>query len=169
MSFKHLVTFSLAFILFSCSPKKIDPNGFSIKNNIIYKKWFQNAILPDKLNRKPKGRISIIMLKMGWKNGEFKITFESGNVIMKGNIVNDKNEGKWVYYYPSGELESEGNFHNDKPDSIWVWYFPSGKVKEKGNFINGLREGNWKRYDELGNVSMENEYKNGVAIVLNHK
>jgi antitoxin component YwqK of YwqJK toxin-antitoxin module len=168
MSLKHLVPVLLVFLLFSCSPKKNDKSGFSIKDNIVYRND-SNKPFTGLVKSKAEGKNFEYYVKDGLKNGEFKITFENGNIIMKGNIVNDKNEGKWVYYYPSGELESEGNFKYNKPDSIWAWYFPSGKVKEKGIFVNGLRDGNWKMYDELGNISMENEYKNGLVSVLNPK
>ena len=168
MSLKHLVPVLLVFLLFSCSPKKNDKSRFSIKDNIVYRND-SNKPFTGLVKSKAEGKNFEYYVKDGLKNGEFKITFENGNLIMKGNIVNDNNEGKWVYYYASGELETEGNFRYNKADSIWVWYFPSGKVKEKGTFVNGLREGNWKMYDEFGNVSMENEYKNGVGSVLDQK
>ena len=162
MSLKHLVPVLLVFLLFSCSPKKNDKSRFSIKDNIVYRND-SNKPFTGLVKSKAEGKNFEYYVKDGLKNGEFKITFENGNLIMKGNIVNDKNEGKWVYYYPSGELESEGNFKYNKPDSIWAWYFPSGKVKEKGIFVNGLRDGNWKMYDEFGNVSMQNDYRAGVV------
>ena len=165
MSFKHLGAVLLVFLFVSCGPKKIDKNGYSIKNNLVYRND-SNIPFTGIVKSKAEGKNFEYYVKEGLKNGEFKISFENGNLIMKGNIINDKNEGKWVYYYPSGELESEGNFKYKNPDSIWVWYFPSGKVKEKGIFVNGLREGSWKMYDEMGNVSMENEYKNGVGSDL---
>jgi antitoxin component YwqK of YwqJK toxin-antitoxin module len=168
MSLKYLVPVLLIFLLVSCSPKKIDKSGFTIKNNIVYKNDSDKPYTGI-VKTKAKGKYFEYFVREGVKNGNFKITFENGNLIMKGNIVNDMNEGKWVYFYPSGELESEGNFKLNKPDSVWVWYFPGGKVKEKGIFVNGLREGNWKMWDELGNVSMEYEYKNGVGSVLNQK
>jgi antitoxin component YwqK of YwqJK toxin-antitoxin module len=168
MSIKLLIPILLAIFFVSCSPKKINNSGFFIKNNIVYRND-SNKPFTGFVKAKAEGKNFEYYIKDGLKNGEFKITFENGNLIMKGNIVNDKNEGKWVYYYPSGELESEGNFRDNKADSIWTWYFPSGKIKEKGNFVNGLREGNAKMFDESGNVSMENEYKNGVGSDLGKK
>jgi antitoxin component YwqK of YwqJK toxin-antitoxin module len=168
MFIKYLVPVLLVVLFFSCTPKKIDNGGFFIKNNIVYKND-TNTPFTGIIKAKAEGKNFEYYVKDGLKNGEFKITFENGNLVMKGNIVNDKNEGKWVYYYPSGELESEGNFKYNKPDGIWAWYFPSGKVKEKGIFVDGLREGNWKMYDELGHISMENEYKNGVGSELGKK
>jgi len=168
MSLKKLVPIFLIFLLFSCGPKKIDKSGFSVKNNIVYRND-SNTPYTGLIKSNAEGKNFEYYVKDGLKNGEFKISFENGNLIMKGKIINDKNEGKWVYYYPSGELESEGNYKYNKPDSIWVWYFPNGKVKEKGIFVNGLREGNWKMFDEAGNISMENEYSKGVVSVVIQK
>ena len=168
MFFRHLVPVLMVFLSVSCISKKMDKDGFFIKNNIIYKNE-SNTPYTGVIKSKSEGKVFEYYVKDGLKDGEFKVAFENGKLIMKGDIVKDKNEGKWVYYYASGELETEGNFKYNKADSIWVWYFPSGKVKEKGTFVNGLREGNWKMYDEFGNVSMENEYKNGVGSVLKQK
>ena len=168
MFIKYLLPVLFLCVLFSCSPRKMEKSGFSIKNNIMYK---DDSSIPYTgiVKAKNEGKAFEYYVKDGIKNGEFKATFANGNLIMKGNIVNDQNEGKWVYYYPSGELETEGDFKYNKADSIWTWYFPSGKVKEKGLFVNGLREGNWKMFDELGNVSMENVYKKGIGSVRDHK
>ena len=168
MSFIHLIPVLLVFILVSCSSKRIDNSEFYIKDNVVFRKDSKKPYT-GLIKMKAEGKNFEYSVKDGLKNGEFKISFTNGNLIMKGNIVNDKNVGKWVYYYPSGELESEGIFKENKPDSIWTWYFPSGKIKEKGNFVNGLREGNSKMYDELGNISMENDYKKGVGSDLGKK
>jgi antitoxin component YwqK of YwqJK toxin-antitoxin module len=52
-------------------------------------------------------------VKNGLKNGEFTIFFLDGKKEISGKIFNNKNEGKWYYYYPSGKLETEGYFKND--------------------------------------------------------
>jgi antitoxin component YwqK of YwqJK toxin-antitoxin module len=165
MHIKYLFPVLLAILFVSCTSKKSDNSGFFIRNNIVYKNDSKTPYTGI-IKAKTEGKDFEYYIKDGQKNGEFKITFENGNLIMKGNIINDKNEGKWLYYYPSGELESEGNFKDNKADSVWTWYFPNGKIKEKGYFVNGLREGNAKMYDALGNVSMENEYKKGIGTSL---
>ncbi|MDR3610188.1 MAG: hypothetical protein P4L27_06465 [Ignavibacteriaceae bacterium] len=162
MRFKYVIPVLITILLVSCSPKRIDKLGFSVKNNIIYRND-SNIPFTGIIKTKTEGKYFEYSVKDGLKNGLFKISFENGNPIMVGNIVNDKNEGKWLYYYPSGQLESEGNYVHNKSDSTWTWYYPSGKIKEKGKFVNGLREGSSKMFDELGNVSMENEYKHGIA------
>jgi antitoxin component YwqK of YwqJK toxin-antitoxin module len=162
MLVKYLTPVLLALMLVSCSPKKIDKLGFSVKNNIIYRndspKPYTGII-----QTKTEGKYFEYYVKDGLKYGLFKVSFENGNLIMMGNIFNDKNEGKWLYYYPSGKMESEGNFKYNLADSIWTWYFPNGVVKEKGLFVSGLREGNWKMYDTLGNISMESVFKKGIS------
>ena len=40
----------------------------------------------------------------------FKISYSEGKPQIVGQMVNDKNEGHWKYYYESLQVESEGNF-----------------------------------------------------------
>jgi antitoxin component YwqK of YwqJK toxin-antitoxin module len=168
MLLKNILLVLVAISLFACSPQKTDKEQFTIKNNIIYSSG-SNTPYTGIVKAKAEGKVFEYYVKDGLKNGEFKASFSNGHLIMKGNIINDKNEGKWVYYYPFGELETEGNFKSNKADSIWTWYYPGGKVKEKGLFVNGLREGNWKMFDESGNILMDNIYKNDIIAVSDKK
>jgi antitoxin component YwqK of YwqJK toxin-antitoxin module len=162
MNFRYLIAVLLAFLVVSCSTKKIDKLGFSLKNNIIYRNDSPNPYTGI-IKSKTEGKYFEYTIRDGLKYGLFKVSYINGNLIMKGNIFNDKNEGTWLYYYPSGQLESQGNFKYNLADSIWTWYFPNGHIKERGLFVSGLREGNWKMYDTLGNISMESEFKNGIS------
>jgi uncharacterized protein len=49
--------------------------------------------------------------------------------------MNNKNDGKWSYYYASGELESEGYFKDDVVEGKWTWYYPNGKKWNKEYFL----------------------------------
>jgi antitoxin component YwqK of YwqJK toxin-antitoxin module len=160
----QVISLVLVVLLFSCSPGKSDRTNYYTKGNLIYRTGSNKPYTGD-IKAKTEGKLFEYKVKDGLKNGEFRITYDKGNLIMKGNIVNDKNEGKWVYYYPSGKLESEGYFKNNQPDSTWIWYFPDGQVKEKGLFVKGTRLGDWKMYDESGNVTMENIYIVGTDSV----
>ena len=64
MSFKYLLPVLLVFFLVSCTPKKIDKSGFSIKNNIIYRND-SNTPFTGIVKSKTEGKYSNIMLKMG--------------------------------------------------------------------------------------------------------
>ncbi len=44
----------------------------------------------------------------GKKSGEFKTYFKNGHLEMIGQIKDNLNQGKWIYYYQNGQVESEG-------------------------------------------------------------
>ena len=157
MKLIQVISLVISVLFLSCSPGKSDRMNYYTKGNLIYQAGSNKPYSGD-IKLKTEGKWFEYKVKDGMKNGEFKITFDKGHLVMKGNIVNDKNEGKWVYFYPSGELESEGFFKNNLADSIWTWYFPDGKIKEKGKFIRGQRNGDWKMFDETGNVTLYNIY-----------
>jgi antitoxin component YwqK of YwqJK toxin-antitoxin module len=153
----QVISLVITILFFSCSPGKSNRTNYYTKGNLVYRSGSNQPYTGD-IFAKTEGKLFEYKVKDGLKNGEFKISYDKGNLIMKGNIVNDKNEGKWVYFYPSGELESEGYYKDNRPDSIWTWYFPDGKVKERGMFVEGTRRGDWKMFDETGTVTMENIY-----------
>jgi len=157
----QVISLVILVLFVSCSPGRSGRTNYYTKGNLIYDAG-SNKPYTGGIKIKTEGKLFEYSVKDGLKNGEFKITFDKGHVIMKGNIVADKNEGKWVYFYPSGELESEGYFKNNIPDSLWTWYFPDGRVKEQGLFVDGSRRGDWKMYDEAGKVTMENIYVLGT-------
>jgi len=100
----------------------------------------------------------------GIKNGEFTICLLNGNKTVAGNIINNKNDGKWSYYYSSGELESEGYFKDDVISDKWVWFYPNGNKMEEGVFINGKRDGIWNLYKEDGSLKSKIFFNKGNMI-----
>ena len=157
MKIIQVISLVISFFLLSCSSGKNGKINYYTKDNIIYQAGSDKPFT-GKINIMTEGKHFEYYVKNGLKEGEFKITFEKGNLIMKGNIVEGNNQGKWIYYYSTGQLESEGYFNNNMADSIWTWYFPDGKIKEKGLFVKGTRMGEWKMYDESGVVTMDNIY-----------
>ncbi|OGU77847.1 MAG: hypothetical protein A2V93_06830 [Ignavibacteria bacterium RBG_16_34_14] len=100
----------------------------------------------------------------GIKNGEFTICLLNGNKAVSGNIINNKNEGKWSYYYSTGELESEGFFNNDVVVDKWAWYYQNGNKMEEGVFINGKRDGLWKLYNQDGSLKSSVFFNDGNVV-----
>lgn len=100
----------------------------------------------------------------GIKNGNFMVTLINGNKLISGKMNNNKNDGKWSYFYSTGQLESEGNFKNDLAVDKWTWFYPNGEKKEEGNFTNGKRNGIWKSYKEDGSLKSTLFFKKGKVI-----
>lgn len=100
----------------------------------------------------------------GIKNGEFCLTSTINDFAVYGSINNNKNVGKWSYFYHSGQLESQGTFRNDAPHGKWTWYYDNGKVKSVGYYINGFEEGRWKVYDLDGSLISIVTYMSGNVV-----
>jgi antitoxin component YwqK of YwqJK toxin-antitoxin module len=100
----------------------------------------------------------------GVKNGEFVITSTEGESAIYGFIENNKNVGKWSYFFNNGELESEGYFKEDNPHGKWFWYYKGGNVKSEGYYINGVKVGRWKTYSEQGSLVNLKTYVNGELV-----
>lgn len=110
------------------------------------------------------GKIIQYEVVRGKKNGEFRLKHVNGNLIMKGTIKENLNEGTWNYYYPNGKLESSGNFVNNLAEGKWIWYYESGDVKEIGFFKAGKKEGSWTIFDENGNLKRKLYFKEDRVV-----
>ena len=97
---------------------------------------------------------------------EIKLTYDNGQVKIDGNLVDGKEEGKWVWYYESGKIEQEVNFVDGKKEGKEVWYYKSGKVQWERNFVDGKKEGKWFWYDEEGKIIDEDIYENNVCVEM---
>lgn len=168
-----------SFILFavllltSCNPKNTDltDNELYSKNGLIYSRITAQAYTGS-IKDTIKNQILEYEVVKGIKNGIFRITSSDGVVLMNGTIKNNKNEGKWEYFYSNGQLESTGNFKNDIAVDTWRWYYQDGKLKEEGDFKSGKRNGLWIMYDKDGFIKSKVSFIEGVKvyeIVINSK
>jgi antitoxin component YwqK of YwqJK toxin-antitoxin module len=123
----------------------------------------------------------------GGREGEMTDYDEEGNIVLKGNFVDNKKEGRWVY--ETKDYKEFGNYVNDEPDSIWksfympgktkyfegrfqagvpegihAGYHPNGARKYVGNYVSGMKDGDWKYYDESDFNYLTITYKNDIEI-----
>lgn len=123
-----------------------------------------NELFTGKVVDTVAGKIIQYEVLRGKKNGEFQLKHVNGNLIMKGTIKENLNEGTWNYYYPNGKLESSGNFVNNLADGKWIWYYESGNIKEIGYFKAGKKEGCWTIFDEKGNLKRKLYFKEDRVV-----
>lgn len=64
--------------------------------------------------------------------------------------------------YGDGYLKRKGQVVNNLNEGLWIWYHKNGNVQLEGEFINGKREGVWKTYDSTGNLIIESNYKKNL-------
>jgi antitoxin component YwqK of YwqJK toxin-antitoxin module len=100
------------------------------------------------------------VLKQGY-SGVRTDTYESGQVMSKGNIKNGKYDGMWTFYREDGTVHSIGDFRNGLSDGEWLWFTEDGNIERVGSYSKGLENGIWKNYYENGSVYDSVAYKDG--------
>ena len=78
-----------------------------------------------------------------------------------GQKVSELNGEILTYYYKSGARKAEGKFLNEKFEGKWLFYREDGKVMQEGNFRNNEKDGEWKRYNEIGELEYHEKFIEG--------
>jgi len=161
--FKYFILlFFSSLLLIGCKSYHSNHNIYT-EEGLIYKEGeeypFTGRIL-DTLNN----QVIEYEVLNGLKNGEFCLTSISGKVTVYGSVENNKNVGKWKYFYGSGKLESMGGFRDDKPQGKWTWFYENGTVKEEGYFVEGYKIGKWSTYAATGAPTYVITYNKGEKI-----
>jgi antitoxin component YwqK of YwqJK toxin-antitoxin module len=123
--------------------------------------------------------------KNGYKQGFWKVNYESGIIKYQGYFKNNIPVGEMKRYYDDGKIKAvmyfyesgkkskaqiyyqngvlwaEGNFIESMKDSIWKYYsFYDKTLKLAENYTNGVKEGLSVKYHENGKIAEEIEWKN---------
>ncbi len=103
---------------------------------------------------------------MDFGNGKDSVSVvyytQKGKPISEGKMLNQKREGKWVYFHQdSDSLMMSEIYKNDTLNGLQVTYFPSGQIAEKTMYKNGEKEGQSLIYSEKGQLMKELQYHNG--------
>jgi len=107
-----------------------------------------------------------------------------GNIIVRGEYLEGKEEGFWLYeygdhreegeykagmrsglwkhFYPDGKKAFEGRFIEDNPHENHIWYWPDGQLKEEGKYAMGRKNGDWKMFSEDGSLLFVIHFVNGI-------
>ena len=102
-----------------------------------------------------------IVDKEGYKIGQWKNYYNTGELKSTGKYQNNVQEGKWTFYFRNGKIEQEGEFRNGLISGKWVWYHENGTIKREEEFYNGKEEGFIVEYDEFGEIITKGEYFDG--------
>lgn len=72
--------------------------------------------------------------------------------------------------YKSGKVKAKGNVIDNKRHGEWVYYHENGKIALKKNFVKGVETGEWLYYNENGELSMKVDdiakINNGASLSL---
>ena len=160
----YLLLFIVTFL--NTKFKNHKTNNILIKNGLIY---HGNESVPytgnilDTLENKVIIEYNVVN---GIKEGGFFISTLAGVFTVYGHISDNKNVGRWKYFYDSGQLQCTGNYDNDLPSGKWKWYYKNGLEMSEGIFVKGKREGKWIEYDEKGYPIKITNYNDGDVLSI---
>ncbi len=123
----------------------------------------------------------------GIENGWLIEYSDSGAVITKGEYIEGKEQGEWLYeigdhrevgnylygammgewihtYLSTEKTKFEGKYYNDLPNEKHIWYYENGYKMLEGVYVSGVKDGEWRRYNEAGTVLISIEYNSGVEV-----
>ena len=99
--------------------------------------------------------------------------YQPNQKVEEGYFVNNKKEGKWIFYFRNGKRKHVLFYENGVPDGKATFYYKNGTIKETGTWRNNRWVGEYKQYYENGNPKNHFNYdnrglKNGKQIYF-HK
>jgi antitoxin component YwqK of YwqJK toxin-antitoxin module len=127
------------FLLTSCSPSDIPPEGLEERQGVYYE---VNSQIP--------------------YSGPIEVYHENGQLRFKGNYKDGKREGPFESYHDNGQLDIKVNFKDDKQEGPEVGYSDNGKLCSEGNYKEGKPDGFFEFYCPKG----REYYKDGEGTVL---
>ena len=98
--------------------------------------------------------------KKGRKQGEWKKTYENGQVMYEGNFVNNQPTGVFKRYYESGALKSVQTYETPERSQIVVYEEDGKTISVKGTYLNKKKEAEWTYYVK-GKISLLEVYNDG--------
>jgi antitoxin component YwqK of YwqJK toxin-antitoxin module len=99
----------------------------------------------------------------GRKQGEWVKYHENSNVpLYKGQFIDDKPTGKFVYYYPSSKVMAVVNHDHKTGRSESFMYHENKKLMAHGIYINQKKDSVWTHYGPSERLSFKETYKNDV-------
>jgi antitoxin component YwqK of YwqJK toxin-antitoxin module len=97
----------------------------------------------------------------GRYEGEYTEHYVNGNAMKtKGQYVDGKKEGKWVYETKDGKPEREENYTAGKLNGLVIKY-SNGLIRESVEHRNDSPNGEFKRYDRDGKLTQKGMYEDG--------
>lgn len=111
----------------------------------------------------PKGdTVAIGSFIEGEREGKWMIFY--GDYREEGNYQDGKRVGTWKGINDEGKKIYEGAFVDDREDGRHLWYYPTGKIWIDGRYSFGDKDGNWMYYNEEGILKTTITYKAGLEV-----
>ena len=86
--------------------------------------------------------------------------YQPNQKVEEGYYVDNKKEGKWVFYFRNGKTKHILFYQNGIPDGKATFFYKNGTVRETGTWRNNRWVGEYKQYYENGNPKNHFTYDN---------
>ncbi len=86
--------------------------------------------------------------------------YQPNQKVEEGYYVNNKKDGKWVFYYRNGKKKHILFYQDGIPDGKATFFYKNGTVRETGTWRNNRWVGEYKQYYENGNPKNHFSYDN---------
>ena len=97
-------------------------------------------------------------------HGSFNaVTYDNGQIRLKGDSINKKREGLWISYYQNGTKQSESTYINGVKNGNSVSYYEDGKIRYVGFYLEGKKHGKWIFKDKNQLEEKEVWYEKGAV------
>ena len=98
-----------------------------------------------------------VLLYDGAKITQYQF-FSNCTLRSKGQMIDGKRQGHWVYYHSTGYKQSEADYVDDLENGMHTVYRENGVPYYRGAYSDGKRIGVWEFYDADGNLTGTKQY-----------
>lgn len=99
----------------------------------------------------------------GRQQGIWKEFFPDGQLKSKGEYLNSKRIGEWVFYHPNQKIEQKGVYdRKSKAQGSWKWFYDTGNLLREENYVNNKLDGIMTEYSDSGKVITRGEFIEGL-------
>lgn len=98
----------------------------------------------------------------GRQQGIWKEFYPDGKTKSKGEYLNGKRVGEWVFFHPNEKIEQKGVYdRKGKAQGSWKWFYETGNLLREENYSNNLLDGVMTEYSDSGKVITKGEFIDG--------
>ena len=143
---KNHIIISLLFISIGLSQKEYNSNDLIEMDNGLYTVKFSDEPIT--------GKVYSYFGKI-----------KSLKKVYVGNLLNGKEEGKWVNYYSdTGKKRYEFNYKDGEEDGLWIYWYENGQKQYEGSNKDGEQDGLWTYWYDNGQKKWEIIYRDGDLV-----
>lgn len=94
--------------------------------------------------------------------GPLREWYDNGQLYIKGQRENGKEEGEWIEYYENGNIREKTQYNNGEIVGERTAWHQNGIMKSCGEYKYGAKTGEWNYWDDGGKILHKGQYLNGL-------